>query len=292
MDMRQLRYFISVAEHLSFTEASKHLFVAQSAVSQQIAELEKKIGVRLFERNKRSVKLTNAGSVLLEEAILLIKKSEETVNKVRQAELGIIGNLQIGFLGYTERSFLPDMVREFRADYPSVQLGLDQYNHGALIDKLSTGDLDIIFTLSFGLENLVGFESMGILDENISVVMHKDHPYANASDFELSELSQEDFIVLSREESPQGFNQTLMICGKNGFSPHIVSQPKLISTVLLLVDSGMGIAILPSSLKYSSSSSLRFKEIKGETNKLVAAWKKSNENPSIALFLEKLGKLE
>ncbi|KAB3535389.1 LysR family transcriptional regulator [Alkaliphilus pronyensis] len=290
MDIRQLRYFIAVAEHLSFTEASKQLFIAQSAVSQQIADLEKKIGVQLFTRNKRSVRLTNAGEVLLKEAIGLVNKSEEAIEKTRQADLGIIGNLKAGFIGYTEKDFLPYLIREFRRNYPKVELQLNQLNHGLLIEGLKNGELDVGFTLSFGVDNIGGLKSKHIFTETISVVMHCDHPLADKKSISLSALADESFIVLNRHESPQGFNKTLLMCTNNGFNPNIVSEPKLIQTVLLLVDSGMGIAILPNSLKLQSSPSLRFIDIEGEQaeDELVIAWKKSNTNPSIPLFLNQL----
>lgn len=290
MDIRQLRYFIAVAEHLNFTEAAKHLFVAQSAVSQQIADLEKKIGVQLFIRNKRSVKLTKAGSVLLQEAISLVNKSEEAIEKTRHAELGIIGGLNIGFLGYTERIFLPYLIRQFRRNYPKIDLNLNQFNHGMLIESLKTGDLDIVFTLAFGLDHIGGIKKKSIFTETISVVMHCEHPLANRSSINIADLSEERFITINRQESPQGFNKTLLMCANGGFSPNIVSEPKLLHTVLLLVDAGMGIAILPKSLNFQSSSSLRFIDIEGEKaeDELVVAWKKTNANTSIPLFLKEL----
>jgi DNA-binding transcriptional LysR family regulator len=290
MDIRQLRYFIAVAEHLSFTEASKHLFVAQSAVSQQIADLEEKIGVKLFTRNKRSVRLTSAGSVLLKESISIVNKTEEAIEKTRQAEMGIIGNLNIGFLGYTERNFLPYLIREFRRKYPKVDLHLNQYNHGMLNESLKSGELDIGFTFSFGLYNIGGLEGKTVFTETISVVLHQDHPLAKETSIDISSLANERFIALDRQESPQGFNQTLQICANHGFSPNIVSEPSLLSTVLMMVDSGMGIAILPKSLKLHSSPSLRFVDIQGEKTEyeLVAAWKRTNTNPSISLFLDAL----
>ncbi|SET82524.1 DNA-binding transcriptional regulator, LysR family [Natronincola peptidivorans] len=294
MDIRQLRYFIAVAEHLNFTEAAKHLFVAQSAVSQQIADLEKKIGVQLFERNKRSVRLTSAGSVLLREAISIVTKSEEAIEKTRQAELGIIGSLNIGFLGYSERVFLPYLIRQFRRDYPKIDLHLNQFNHGMLIEALKTGELDIVFTLSFGLDNIGGIKKKSVFTETISVVMHCEHALASQASVQISDLSKERFITVSRQESPQGFNKTLLMCANSGFYPNIVSEPKLLHTVLLLVDAGMGIAILPKSLKLHSSSSLRFIDIEGEKveDELMIAWKKNNLNPSIPLFLEELSSVK
>ena len=290
MDVRQLRYFIAVAEHLNFTVAAKHLFVAQSAVSQQIADLERKIGVQLFVRNKRSVKLTKAGNVLLKEANNLIKKFEEAIEKTRQAEQGIIGSLNIGFLGYTERTFLPYLIRQFHHNYPNIDIELNQYSHGILIESLKNGELDLVFTLGFGLDNIGGLDRKSIFAETISVVMHCEHPLASKTSINISDLGQERFIVLNRHVSPQGFNKTLLICANGGFSPNIVSEPKLLHTALLLVDSGMGIAILPKSLRAFSSPSLRFIDIEGEKteDELVVAWKKKNQNASIPLLLEEI----
>ena len=294
MDMRQLRYFIAVAEHLNFTEAAKSLFVAQSAVSQQISDLEEKIGVQLFIRNKRSVRLTNSGKVLLKEAINLLNKSAEVIEKTRQAELGIIGGLSIGFLGYTEKNFLPGLIRQFKRNFPKIDLQLNQFNHGMLIDSLNNDELDIVFTLSFGLDNIGGLERKKIISESISVVMHCEHPLAIRESLNISELASERFITLSRHESPQGFNKTLLMCSNSGFTPTIVTQPRMLSTVLLLVDAGMGIAILPKSLEQNASPSLRFINIEGEQSQdeLVVAWKKSNSNAAIPLFLEELDKIE
>ncbi|MCC5912360.1 MAG: LysR family substrate-binding domain-containing protein [Clostridiaceae bacterium] len=137
-------------------------------------------------------------------------------------------------------------------------------------------------------------EGSNVFTETISVVMHCDHPLANTNSIDLAELANENFIALNRKESPQGFHQTLMICADKGFSPNIVSEPRLLHTVLLLVDSGMGIAILPKSLQLHSSPSLRFIDIEGKKveHALVVAWKKSNINPSIPLFLQEIESLK
>lgn len=290
MDIRQLKYFIAVAECLSFTEASKQLYVAQSAVSQQIRDLEEKIGVLLFFRNKRTVKLTNAGKVLYSEAVTFIVKFDELIEKTKQAEKGLYGTLKIGVIGYADRNYLPQLIKKFRVKYPTTHIQLNQYNHGALIEALKTEDLDIGITFSFGVDAISSLEKRKVFTEAIVVVLPSDHPMADRESIDLAELAEEKFIVQSRLESPQGFNKTLQICSSSGFTPNIVSEPNLIQTVLLLVDSGMGIAILPKSLESHASPTLKFLEIKGDesllNDEIVAAWKSQNHNPTIRLFLE------
>jgi DNA-binding transcriptional LysR family regulator len=290
MDIRQLKYFAAVAEHLNFTEASRQMFVAQSAVSQQIAELEKQLGVKLFQRNKRSVRLTSAGLVLQKEAAFLISRFEEAEEKTKQADSGILGTLRIGFLGYTERMFLPALIRSFRKQYPQIDLQLEQYHHGVLIEKLNNEELDIGFTLAFGVESISSLKRRVVYHETISVVMHDAHPMANIKNLKLIDLANEPFIVLNRRESPQGYHQTLLICSNHGFTPNIVHEPRLMQTVLLLVDAGMGIAILPKSAQLQASSNLRFIDLDEaeEAYELVAAWNKNSSNPSITLFLKEL----
>ena len=290
MEVRQLRYFAAVAEYLNFTEAAKHLYVAQSAVSQQIAELEKELGVQLFNRTKRSVKLTNAGKVLLKEANFIIGRMKEAEEKTKQADMGLVGTLRVGYLGYAERSLLPPFIRHFRQLYPQIELHVDQYHHGELIEMINNEALDIGFTLAFGVESMSHLDFMTIFQETITVVMHEDHPRAKEKIIKLSELSAEPFVVLNRRESPQGYQQTLHICTKNGFTPHIAHEPKLLQTVLMLVDAGMGIAILPQSAQMLASKSLRFIQLdeSQEAYELVATWHRHNANPSTVLFIEEL----
>lgn len=293
MDIRQLRYFVSVAENLNFTEAARHLYVAQSAVSQQIAQLEKELGVRLFQRTKRSVRLTNAGQVLHKEAVLIISRMEEAKEKTKQADSGLIGSLRIGFIGYTERSLLPPMIRHFRQLYPQIDLHLDQYHHGELMEMINSEELDLGFTLAFGVEVLPHLKHMPIYQESIAVVIHEDHPKASYKTINLTELSSEPFIVLNRRESPQGYQQTIQICANHGFTPNIAHEPRLLQTVLMLVDAGMGVAILPSSARVLASNSLRFVPLDGKQAvfELVATWQKSNSNPSTSLFIQALKKM-
>ncbi len=290
MEMRQLRYFSAVAECLNFTEAAKNLYVAQSAVSQQIAELEKELGVQLFNRTKRSVKLTNAGKVLVKEADFIINRMKEPIIKTREADLGLVGSLRIGFLGYAERSLLPPMIRHFRQLYPQIEVHLDQYHHGELIAMINNEELDIGFTLAFGVESMKHLHFMSIDQESIAIVMHKDHHKADHASVHLSDFAAEHFIVLNRRESPQGYQQTIQICANHGFTPNITHEPRLLQTLLMLVDAGMGVAVLPKSAQMLASKSVRFIELKEnkESYELVAAWKDNYANPSTTLFIKEL----
>ncbi|MGI8384251.1 LysR family transcriptional regulator [Robertmurraya sp. P23] len=292
MDIRQLRYFITVAEHLNFTKAANQLYVAQSAISQQIADLEDQVGVKLFIRNKRSVKLTPAGSVFLKEAIEIVEKTCVAIEKAKQTDEGIIGSLSIGFLAVHVRGFLPEVIKRFRKLYPKVELHLNHFPSKMLKDELEHGELDFALTLPSGLHRIEEIEIETVAKEPYCIVMHKNHPLVNNKKITLSDVAQEPFIIHNRHDSPVGsYDFIVQICEQHGFTPKIVSQPRFVDTVPILVESEMGISILPKSFETISSSSLRFVEIDqfdDQDFELVIAWKKNNLNPSLSLFLKVL----
>ena len=127
--------------NLNFTEAAKRLFVAQPAVSQQIASLEKELGLKLFVRDKHSVKLPPAGKVFLNDAIEMLNRSEEAIKKAKKAAMGEIGQLSIGFLNAPVKNFLPGLVKNFRGIYPQIQISLNHYQTGQIVEKLRNENL-------------------------------------------------------------------------------------------------------------------------------------------------------
>jgi DNA-binding transcriptional LysR family regulator len=292
MDIRQLRYFITVAEYLNFTKAANQLYVAQSAISHQIADLEDQLGVKLFIRNKRSVQLTPAGSVFLKEAIEIVEKTSGAIERAKQTEAGVIGSLAIGFLSVHVRSFLPNVIKTFRELHPKVKLQLDHFPTKMLKESLELGELDLAFTLPSGLDRIDEIEIQSVASEKYCIVMHKNHHLSNQQRIHLRDLATEPFIIHNRHDSPVGsYDFIIHLCEQNGLTPRIVSQPRFVDSVPVLVESEIGISILPKSFEALSSPSLRFIEIDGLDDnhfELVVAWKKNNLNPSIALFLDVL----
>ncbi len=294
MEIRQLQYFVSVAQHLNFTKAAKQLFIAQPAVSQQIANLEKEMGVKLFKRDQHSVQLTPSGVVFLKEAIEIIKKSEEAVKKAIEAKNGVIGHINISFLSAAVKGFFPSFVKQFNLKYPNIELHLNHSQTGEIIEKLKSDEIDIAFTLSMGLQNIGGLESKVLFSVPHCVIVHDDHPLANKQSIYMKDLVEEKFVLLKREESPQGFDYILALCSDHGYSPNIVSQEERIETVLMLVEAGKGITILLEHLSSYASPSLQFKYLEDANQiiDIVACWKKSNTNPSLSLFIDELNTLE
>lgn len=291
MDIKQLRYFLATAQYLNFTEAAKHLFIAQPALSRQIADLENYIGIPLFIRNKRGLQLTTAGMELLSEAREIVSKSEEALRKVKLAASGIVGSLKIGYLGTSEKRFLPNLIRAFRKRNPHVWLSVSRANWGILNYALNTGELDVVFTLTTGLENIPDLCWEKVYTEYSALVVSYDHPLANEKKVNMTDLAKEMFVLLDRTESPQLFDYIIKMCANSDFYPNIITQPH-IDTVLLMVEAGLRITILSRHGKEYASPALRYIAINNSdtTVNLVMVWKANNSNPCIPLFRSELKK--
>jgi len=293
IDIRQLQYFISVAEYLNFTQAAQHHFIAQTAMSQQIQAIEKQLGVKLFIRNTRSVQLTPAGAIFLREAKLMVVIAAEAVKKTQQAACGVVGSLKIGFLGPNEKRFLPELIRKFHHDYPMIDLTFTQDNTETINAYLDRGLLDVAFTEYYNLQKTPNFQWKTICSDPICAILHRDHPLANDGKIDLSALTHEPFVAIDSQEYHGAYERMVEFCiTKGGFKPKIISQHRHPETIMLMIEAGMGITLLP---HYFFSSyvtpNLRFVELAGEGEFVhsMVAWKQDYKNPSIPLFLKELG---
>jgi len=281
----QIEYFIAVARHLNFTEAAKSLYVSQPSLSKQIAILEDEIGIQLFFRTKRDVRLTAAGMVLLKEMGGVIEQIENAIEKSKKPDLGENSTLTIGCLDAMDmRTFLPTIIKKFKEKYPNVNLILERHSFKVLREKLINKTLDVIFTLSFELDDSLGILSDVVHKGNGYIVIDKSNPLANRNDLTLSDIKDENFVIISRDESPKGFDSIISLCRKNGFTPKIVKQLPNIESLLLCVESGIGIALLDSNIRMHNSDNIKGFKIEDNFIEVIMAWKKENMNTAIPLF--------
>ena len=281
----QIEYFIAVARHLNFTEAAKSLYVSQPSLSKQIAILEEEIDVQLFFRTKRNVRLTAAGMVLLKEMGGVIERIEFAIEKSKKPDLGENSTVTIGCLDAMDIStFLPEMIKKFKEKYPSVNLILERHSFRVLREKLINKTLDVIFTLSFELDDSLGILSDVVHKGNGYIVVNKSNPLASKNDLTLRDVKDENFVIISRDESPKGFDGIISICGKHGFTPKIVKQLPNIESLLLCVESGIGIALLDSHIRMHNSDNIKGFKIEDDFIEVIMAWKKENMNTAIPLF--------
>ncbi len=291
MHIQQLRYFIAVAEQLNFTEAAKHLYVSQPALSQQIADLEKQLNAQLFTRDRHSVRLTTAGAIFLQDACEIVAKAEQAAQKVRLRDANAVtGSISIGFLAQAEKRILPDLIRSLRNNYPLIKIKLTPLGFGDLFHKLENGTVDIGFSVYFGSQQIPGLIFETLFTSGTSVIMRRDNPLAQKYSIQLSGLAQEPFIMISRGECSEGFRHMLALCRKEGFIPNIVNEEIDIDTLLVMIEAGQGVSLLSNYIDISSYPNLCFVPIEQEDAKtdLGVTWRKNNSNPSIPLLLEQL----
>jgi DNA-binding transcriptional LysR family regulator len=281
----QIEYFFAVARHLNFTEASKSLYVSQPSLSKQIAILEEEMGIQLFFRTKRDVRLTAAGMVLLKEMGGVIERIETAIEKSKKPDLGENSTITIGCLDAMDMStFLPVIIKKFKEKYPSVNLILERHSFKVLREKLINKTLDVIFTLSFELDDSLGILSDVVHKGNGYIVIDKSNPLASKNDLKLEDVKDENFVIISRDESPKGFDSIISLCRKNGFTPKIVKQLPNIESLLLCVESGIGIALLDSNIRMHNSDNIKGFKIEDDFIEVIMAWKKENMNTAIPLF--------
>lgn len=281
----QIDYFFAVAKYLNFTEAAKSLYVSQPSLSKQIAILESEIGVQLFYRTKRDVRLTPAGVVLFKELNGISELIERAVEKSRNPDLGESGTITIGCLEAMDTGkFLPAAVKKFKEKYPSVNVVFERHTFKMLREKFINGALDIIFTLSFEIDDSLGILWENVYKQNGSIVMEASNPLAFKVDLVFEDFKDENFVMLSRDETPNGFDGIIRLCRKHGFTPNIVKQLPNVESLLLCVESGLGIALVDSNIRMYNTENYKFFKLEDDVISVVMAWKKENMNPIVPLF--------
>lgn len=286
MELRHLRYFCAVAEHHGFSRSARALHVSQSAISEQIADLERELGVPLLVRGQQSTGLTPPGEVFLTEAKKLLAAADQAMETARRAARGEIGTLRIGFFNGGTGSDIPAIIKDFRQLHPHVRVSVVDMVPGLQANALAEGIIDIGFTrpLETPLDQLLRSELLYL--DRLVAVFPKEHPYARER-VNLKNLARERFVLVARESSPSLYGKILALCSEAGFTPQIVSTGVAWASVVLLVEAGEGIAILPSNLQHGASSNLAFCPLNnpGASIGLVMAWSPAREGPVLQAFL-------
>jgi DNA-binding transcriptional LysR family regulator len=246
MEIRRLRYFIAVAEELSFTRAAERLHIAQPPLSIQIKALEHEIGARLFDRDQRHVYLTRAGRHLLERARGILAAVEETKAEVRCAELGDIGSLHLGYASSAMfTAALTSAIKEFRSGLPQVRLSLHEMTSLDQINGLHYRTLDagIVRKTEVAAPSGIGVEEW-YRAPLVAAITH-DHPLCKKRTIAIGDLRTEPFIMYPRESGIGLYWQVLRLCASAGFRPQIAREVQELTTIVGLVDAGVGVAIVP-----------------------------------------------
>ena len=283
MELRHLRYFVGVAEALSFTKAAEKLHTAQPSLTRQIKDLEEELGVRLLNRTKQHVSLTDEGRSFLADAKRLLSLATETVESVRRLRGGEVRTLNVGYVSNLFYDFLPKTLASFHQSFPTISVNLFDLSCGEQFRALEDGKLDLGFV---GLHEPIarrGLEFRTIASYKTLVALPQDNPLAGKTTVELKSLAPMFFIGMSEASYPGYRDWLTKTCQRAAFTPKVLQDVDLERTMIHAVAAGLGVALVPEQLQNLEHKNVVF----GSLNPTVGtegcvAWR--SENPSAPLI--------
>jgi DNA-binding transcriptional LysR family regulator len=259
MDLRQLRYFIAVAEERSFTAAARRLNLSQPPLSQQIQALEAAVGAQLLHRTSRRVELTQAGEALLTRARAIQQQIKLAEDEVRSIGAGLIGSLDVGATGSILRGRLADLLAAYRKEAPAVKMTVHEQAPALQIAALLNRTTNISLNRSIPTEDALSSELAWT--EEVVVAMPKAHPLTRRKHIALGDLASEDHIVL-QPESSQFASYIQKCCIDAGFLPRVSQQVVDAQSVPSLIAAGFGVALVPQSITRFTTDEIVFRPIR------------------------------
>lgn len=282
-ELRHLRYFVAVAEHDSLATAARSLHIAQQSLSQQIAALERAVGVRLVERGPRGSRLTALGRAFVPEARAVLARADDAFAALRRATRGETGHLDLVFLSTTANFMLPPVVRALRERHPGVEVRADDAGIAELVEGLRAGRWDAGFTRPPLVD---GLATRTLVTEQVCAVLPVDHPLAGRAELALAELAAEPWVLTPRESWPPwhaGYDEDYRAAG---FTPDVVARTPSVPNLLGLVAAGVGVTRLASSSRGLSDARVAFVPLVDDRVSTVVAWRPGDDRPLLRALVD------
>ncbi|WP_245755656.1 LysR family transcriptional regulator [Actinopolyspora alba] len=288
VELRHLRYFVTIAEEQSLTRAAARLHIAQPPLSAQLRKLETELGTTLVHRTARGAQLTEAGKVLLEEARRILHEVEQAGRMTREVGSGLVGRLALGFIPSASNAVLPPMLRRFKAEYPDVTLHLQEMRPDEIVDRLHDRRIDAgLFYLPFEDPAL---HVRPVAEESLLLALPATHRLTDRERVRLDEVSDEPFILPARHGSMPGLYAIVVeACERAGFTPRVVQRDVwLMQTIVGLVAGGMGVAVVPASMRSLQRAGAVFLTLSdvGERAQTAISWRRGSTPPVLRSFLD------
>jgi DNA-binding transcriptional LysR family regulator len=283
VDARLWRSFTTVADELHYGRAAERLHITQPALSRQIRDLERVLGVTLFDRTSRRVVLSQAGQAVLGQARRALSESERTVRLAQLTAQGDWGELAIAVLPAVALGLLPAIIRTYRKARPAIGVTISESFDDEQLAALTAGRIDAGFLRATAAPPGVHLETL--LTEPLLAGLPADHRLARHDRIALSELAGEPFVLFPRHRSVLAYDQFIASCHEAGFSPAIVQEASGISA-LGLVAAGLGVTVVAASYQALSLDGVRFVPVIGHQLALQVAWAADNTNTVLPGFLE------
>ena len=282
MELRNLRSFIAVAEELHFGRAAERLYMAQPPLSHQIRKLEKELGVQLFERNTRSVRLTSAGESFLEPVRDVLADVDIAVRAAQNAGKGEYGRVTVGFAGASSHESLPLLTRAVRVAHPGIELVMRGQTYADVaLSRVADGSLDLGFVRLPVTQP--GVESRVIFKEELICALPADHPLAKCKRIQVEALAAEPFVSFPPNCGSTLRDAAQRLCESAGFNPRVVQDAPDSYTILALVAAGVGVTLTLTSCQHIQQNGLVYRPLvkPGPVLQAALAWR--SDNPSAAL---------
>jgi DNA-binding transcriptional LysR family regulator len=282
LELRHLRYFVAVAEHLHFGRAAEALATAQPSLSRQIVQLEEELHVKLFERSNRSVQLTEAGRALLVDARRTLQSADATVRHARENADGTRGELRIGFLAGAMLMTLPAIFRTFRRRYPNVTLVPMVMRPHQLVPALRAGAIDVAWTVAVSEPDII---SRPVATDELLAAIPADHPLATKTELAIADFGNEALIILSRSVAAVMYEEIMKLCSAHGYRPAEILEVREEPSVLGLVAAGFGIALVPHPYSVIQIPGVVFRRLLSSYSYVeVLCWHRDRDTPIVRSF--------
>ena len=286
IEFRHLHYFLAVAEDLHFRKAAERLYISQPGLSRQIKQLEDELGIVLFERHNRKVKLTRAGEYLKEEISKQFLQLETIFDHAKLLDEGKQGVLKFGYVGSAMFDIIPSLLLKFKTSYPDVLYSFQEMDNQTQISKLISKEIDIGFIRMQRIPR--GLKSKVLLEEPFSLVLPKDHPVDTSNFKTLKHFENEPFILFDSKYSNSYYEKVMQLFDHSGFQPIISHNTIHAGSIFTLVENGFGVSIVPQSLQKGYEHRVKFISLEQlpQRTKLTAVWSEAFDNPSLEKFLD------
>ena len=302
IELRQLRYFVTVAEELHFGRAARRLHMTQPPLSQTIMALEEMLGAPLFERNRRGVALTAAGAALLPEAARLLQQSAGLAELVRRAATGASGRLSLAFVSSADYSVLPPTLRAYRAEFPQVEITLKEATSDLQLEDLLEGRVDAgLLIPPLPDRARQDLDYLPVLREPLvlaapaslpALAAAQAHGGKHAGAADLRKLAGIPLIIFPRHISPGLYDAILSVFREAGITAEVGQEAIQMQTIVSLVSAGMGLALVPQSVSNLRRPGVEYLPLVQNTPLVETglAWRRDNASPVLRGFLELMRK--
>lgn len=244
MELRHLRYFVAVAEEENITRAAARLHVSQPPLSRQIRDLEEELGLELFRRSPKSIRLTAAGKVFLDEARAVLHRADEALATARSLSGAEREELHVGYAPSLTVSILPETLRRFQAACPKTRVRLHDLSTEEMLARLRDPSLDVALMIKPARRSLSGLAFVKLAENAVCVAAHPEHPLAQRPTVRLAQVARQPLIAYSQADYPEYHAWLVRLLAKQGLEPQIAEQHDASTSLIASVESGRGVALV------------------------------------------------